>query len=50
MVVYKAVRYFIERENLMFSDGVFLVDLEKSDSVQAMTHKFSSDLNLLSPN
>ena len=47
MVVYKAVRYFIERENIKFNDGVFLVDLEKSDSVEAMTHKFSNDLNLL---
>jgi hypothetical protein len=47
--VFRAVRYILERSALKFSDGVFLVDLEKVDSVQSMIFKFSTDLKLAHP-
>ncbi len=47
--MFRAVRYILERLPLKFSDGVFFVDLEKVDSVQAMIFKFCSDLKLAHP-
>lgn len=48
-MVFRAVRYILERSSLKFSDGVFLVDLEKVDTVQSMIFKFSLDLKLAHP-
>jgi hypothetical protein len=45
-VVFRAVRYILERIPVKFSDGTFLVDLEKVDTLQAMIFKFSSELRL----
>lgn len=48
-MVFRAVRYILERSSAKFSDGVFLVDLEKVDSVQSIIFKFSMDLKLAHP-
>jgi hypothetical protein len=50
-VVLKAIRYFLERENLAFRNGVFLIDferLERQDWKQDMVRKLSEELGLTS--
>jgi hypothetical protein len=45
-VVFKAIRYFLERENLAFRNGVFLIDFERKDLKQDMVRKLSEELGL----
>ncbi len=50
-MVLKAIRYFLERENLAFRNGVFLIDferLERQDWKQDMVRKLSEELGLTS--
>ena len=45
-MVFKAIRYFLERENLAFRNGVFLIDFERKDLKQDMVRKLSEELGL----
>ena len=46
LVVLKAIRYFLERENLAFRNEVFLIDFERQDQPQKMVRKLSQELGL----
>ena len=47
-MVFKAIRYFLERENLAFRNGVFLIDFERQFRTQDMVRKISEELGLTS--
>jgi hypothetical protein len=47
--VFKAIHYLLERNPVIFKDGVFIVNLEGVDSFWGLLFKFSTEMKLGHP-